>query len=273
LNEFNRDGVHLNIKIFILKIVTNNPKLFKPHASHWFEPICQYITSKKSGGGKGFHYFLRDLCTMLISWRYAPEKTPQTKLLLTNVVNSLILISADPVKLIFKQNIKIISTLMERWSSFIAINKLFVIRMLSMKDSDSESLLWKMNAVEVVALAVCYNIPVLKSPDDVQYLETAEQHRFTLASQGVGNGASVTIDPLMASILRIFESKKKQILYAASELVGMILQSQRESEHFGGMLQATKVAILSNEVRERHDVFVYSVERVCRGYQELLTDR
>ena len=42
---------------------------------------------------------------------------------------------------------------MERWSSFIAINKLFVIRMLSMKDSDSESLLWKMNAVEVVALA------------------------------------------------------------------------------------------------------------------------
>lgn len=33
------------------------------------------------------------------------------------------------------------------------------------------------------------------------------------------------------------------------------------------------MAILSNEVRERHDVFVYSVERVCRGYEELLTDR
>ena len=71
--------------------------------------------------------------------------------------------------------------------------------------------MWAAVIVEVVALAVCYNIPVLKSPDDVQYLETAEQHRFTLASQGVGNGASVTIDPLMASILRIFESKKKQI--------------------------------------------------------------
>lgn len=223
LCEFNRDNVHQNIKIFILKIVTNNPKLFKPHASQWFEPICQYITNKKSGGGRGFHYFLRDLCTMLISWRYLPEKTLQTKKLLTNVVNSLILISADPVKLIFKQNIKIISTLMERWSDYIAINKLFVIKMLSMKDSDSKSLLWKMNAIEVVALAVCYNIPVLKNPDDVQDLETAEQHKFTLVGQAAGSGASASIDPLMTSILRIFESKKKQILYAASELVGMIL--------------------------------------------------
>lgn len=174
LNEFNRDGVHLNIKIFILKIVTNNPKLFKPYASHWFEPICQYITSKKSSGGRGFHYFLRDLCTMLISWRYVPERTPRTKLLLTKVINALILISADQVKLIFKQNIKIISTLMETWSSYIAINKLYVIKMLSMKDQDAKSLLWKMNAIEVVALAVCYNVPILKNPDEVQDLDTPE---------------------------------------------------------------------------------------------------
>jgi hypothetical protein len=71
---------------------------------------------------------------MLISWRYVPEKKPETKLLLTKVINALILISADQVKLIFKQNIKIISTLMETWSSYIAIDKLYVIKMLSMRD-------------------------------------------------------------------------------------------------------------------------------------------
>ena len=34
-----------------------------------------------------------------------------------------------------------------------------------------------------------------------------------------------------------------------------------------------KVAIFANEVRERHDVFVYSIERVSREYSRLLCDR
>ena len=101
LNEFKQESTHINIKIFILKIVVNNPKLFKPYASQWFEPICNYILCKKSGG-KGFHYFLRDLCTMIISWDYVPESNPTNKLLLSNVINNLILISADVIKLIFK---------------------------------------------------------------------------------------------------------------------------------------------------------------------------
>ena len=131
LNEFKQESTHINIKIFILKIVVNNPKLFKPYASQWFEPICNYILCKKSGG-KGFHYFLRDLCTMIISWDYVPESNPTNKLLLSNVINSLILISADVIKLIFKQNIKIISTLMEKWRKLIAINKSYVNKMLQM---------------------------------------------------------------------------------------------------------------------------------------------
>ena len=173
LEEFCRQDTHINIKIFILKIVTNNPKLFKPHANLWFRPICEYIISKKNGG-KGFHYFLRDICTMLISWNYVPENSSRTKILLTEVINSLMLISADPTKLIFKQNIKIISTLMEKWRKLIAINKLFVTTMISRPDSEAASPLWKMNAIEILALAVCYDIPILVKPEEVEYLSPAE---------------------------------------------------------------------------------------------------
>ena len=38
-------------------------------------------------------------------------------------------------------------------------------------------------------------------------------------------------------------------------------------------MKNTKVAIFSNEVKERHDVFVYSIERASREYGELLVDR
>lgn len=33
------------------------------------------------------------------------------------------------------------------------------------------------------------------------------------------------------------------------------------------------MAIFANEVRERHDVFVYSIERVTREYNQLFLDK
>ena len=58
---------HLNIKIFTLKLLINNPDVFKPYADHWLEPICNYMIGKQKNG-KGFHYFHRDLATLLILW-------------------------------------------------------------------------------------------------------------------------------------------------------------------------------------------------------------
>jgi DNA-dependent protein kinase catalytic subunit len=75
LNEINSPETHLNVKIFILKIVVNNPKLFETYAQKWFDPIAKYLTLKNNGG-KGFHYFMRDLCTLLVSWNsFVPEAT------------------------------------------------------------------------------------------------------------------------------------------------------------------------------------------------------
>ena len=63
-----------------------SPTLFAPYAAQWFEPVAQYIIEKENGG-KGFHYFMRDLCTLLISWmndrHFSPEETPKNRLLCT----------------------------------------------------------------------------------------------------------------------------------------------------------------------------------------------
>lgn len=34
-----------------------------------------------------------------------------------------------------------------------------------------------------------------------------------------------------------------------------------------------KAAIFANEVKERHDIFVYSIERASREYSELMVDK
>jgi hypothetical protein len=99
-----------------------------------------------------------------------PPDSTSTRLLLTEVINSLILISADKVKLIFKQNIQILSTLIRRWRQLVAVNRNVLVKMLSIPDSEAENHLWKMNAIEVSALAVCYGVPVLARPEEGAHL-------------------------------------------------------------------------------------------------------
>jgi hypothetical protein len=48
----------------------------------------------------------------------------------------------------------------------------------------------------------------------------------------LGVGKQSFNDLLLNSILKIFESKKKQIIYAAAELIGMILDSQKSHAQF-----------------------------------------
>jgi len=48
-------------------MLINNSEMFKPFANFWLEPVCNFIIGDKTGG-KGFHYFLRDLVSLLILW-------------------------------------------------------------------------------------------------------------------------------------------------------------------------------------------------------------
>jgi len=83
----------------------NNSKVFEPYAKFWLKPMGDYINLKPNGG-VGFHYFTRDLCTMLASWsNFTPELTKENKLICTRVANNLMLKAADKVKLIFNTNI------------------------------------------------------------------------------------------------------------------------------------------------------------------------
>jgi len=76
--------------------------------------VCTFICSRQTGG-KGFHYFLRDLATLLISWGETYTPTQRDSQLCSQVLNTLIKISADKSKIIFNINIEIVATLMHKW--------------------------------------------------------------------------------------------------------------------------------------------------------------
>lgn len=142
-------NVHINIKIFILKLLVNNSQLFKPFAQHWFRAICEFIVNKNTGG-VGFHYFLRDLATLLVQW--SDDFTPrfenyQERTLCCQVMNNLIKLAADKSKYIFNINIEIIATLLLKWRHVVCLDKVILCAMLTRDDTKEGSHLWKMNAI------------------------------------------------------------------------------------------------------------------------------
>lgn len=59
------------------------------------------------------------------------------------------------------------------WKKFIALDKWVVTKMLMLPDSEPKSQLWKMNAIEVLALAICNNIPIVPNTEDLAVRENS----------------------------------------------------------------------------------------------------
>ena len=56
---------------------------------------------------------------------------------------------------------------MHRWKNLVALNKDVLTTMISMQDSKEGSNLWKMTGIQILALAVSFDIPVLEKPEQI----------------------------------------------------------------------------------------------------------
>jgi len=144
----------------------------------------------------------------------------------------------------------------------VAVNKKALLKMISIDEKQDGSNLWKMNAIQILALTVSFDIPLLDNPDQITQLNP-NQRTFQLLEPPV----VPECDPILLALLKIQESKKKQIIQAASEALGKVLKRQPS------LRKQAIIHLMVNESSERHDVLVNSIEKITREYPELLEDR
>lgn len=58
-------------------------------------------------------------------------------------------------------------SLLHRWRKLIALNKDVLMNMVGMDDKKEGSNLWKMTGVQILALAVAFDVPLLEKPENV----------------------------------------------------------------------------------------------------------
>jgi hypothetical protein len=134
--------------------------------------------------------------------------------------------------------------------------------MVGMDDKKEGSNLWKMTGVQILALAVAFDVPVIEKVENVAQLPQDQRCFRLLEAHEAKYG-----DKLLAVLLKIQENKKKQIIQAASETLGKILAKQPT------LVKSCLPVLFQNESNERHDVLVNSIEKITREYPELLTER
>mmetsp|Transcript_20541 Transcript_20541/g.17949 ORF Transcript_20541/g.17949 Transcript_20541/m.17949 type:complete len:194 (+) Transcript_20541:1825-2406(+) len=155
-----RPEQHMSVKIFLIKIIINKEEIFRPYARQWSEVLLNYCSSK-GNGGKGFHYFLRDVCTTLLTWHangFKLEQTLNNKKLCSDIITNLMKVAADKKSIVFRSNLKIIAGLMDHWRDNLYVDKDVLQKMLNFPEKNDGAMQWRMTALHILDSAFNYNI-------------------------------------------------------------------------------------------------------------------
>ena len=63
-----RFGKNEQVLLYLLKIIINTPKQFAKYARAFVDPMVQVATTDGGNGGEGIHYFVRDICCIILTW-------------------------------------------------------------------------------------------------------------------------------------------------------------------------------------------------------------
>jgi hypothetical protein len=167
------EHTNLNQRVFLLKLVMNRLNVFKPFRRHFNQYFLEYLANGTSQG-LGFHYFLRDVCTSIISLNSEDDRialkteSPLLSKLCYEGVKSLCKKLADESKPIFMLNIDIFQRLCHLMRKSLILDDGLTLSMLiytektdsvdAPKVLSNTSVLWRLAAISILETAVYEDI-------------------------------------------------------------------------------------------------------------------
>ena len=229
----------LAIKLFVIKVIINRPKSFEKWANLWIGPICVVMSGKN--GGKGFHYFLRDVCTlMLFEWKQVHIQGKEKEL--SKFLNYLIKVSADTSPKIFESNLQLIQSILQKWK--VEVDHTYIEGMMKKAISDDENkaaVAWKLAGIHIYGICIDSKVKIL-------------------------NDGKENLEVLDECLIKCLDVNRRAVVTAASEVIGKRLN---QSNHLINAL------LDSLKKKESKDVssFVTILEKITLNYPSILDQK
>jgi DNA-dependent protein kinase catalytic subunit len=199
-SKLTSSDVHPNISLFLVKVILNRPKLFQPYSFMWLRPLLEFMLSAFLTQG-GINYFLRDLCSLIISWEVVPS-TPTEEKLSSQLLNHLIKNVVFPKTQVVHVHIILITLLVAQWKGRFLIDKKPILQMISCDPDHKYAKVYRGAGLQLLGVLLANLLPAF----DPNYDTTSgsEFHFY---------------DCLLSNLL--FSSK--DVYSAAAEVCGLVL--------------------------------------------------
>jgi DNA-dependent protein kinase catalytic subunit len=237
--KFHDSTVHMNIKLFIMRLITHTHEIFRSYARYWLTPIlhlCNDIFGKVTDG---LNTFLIDTLVIALSWHPTAIPSDLDSSAVQRLVESLFVHCAHTNVQVMRSNLDLIKTLTELWKERIQMPIVTMAKLLS--DVDTKS---KQNAIGLNLLGILLANDILPLTFNVDDL---------------------TEEKFNEILLKNMKNTHRTIYAAAAEVVGMLLTvRQRRNQSNERLLEQLNYLLkwhCNQPVLDTYVTCVYSIQK------------
>lgn len=252
-------STHITIKWCIAKCIVLKHTVFQPYASLWFMPLVQLMTlPADQNGGIGFHYFLRDLCSVFLRWRFVPGPDEPDREHASMLIAHLMTVAADYGQVTegkrarLRANLILIRMLVDLWQHRLVIKRSIILALLrrdvSRARAGSDALTGRQIGLQLLAIILDRGFPGFDALEDV----------------GLKEG------DMLAAVMDCIHSTKKTLYEPAAEVMGIWIRSlagsQRDPEQrriHGACLHAVRQSLKKLFFQREYAPFLQVLLKLC----------
>ncbi|XP_075968746.1 DNA-dependent protein kinase catalytic subunit [Anarhichas minor] len=240
--KLSNPATHLNIRLFISKLLINTEEVFRPYAKHWLGPLLQVVVSGNNGG-EGIHFMVVDIIVTVLSWTslVSPKGNPRDEVLANRLLEFLMKHSFNSKRAVFRHNLEIIRTLVECWKDCLHVPYSLIYDRFRGTDPNSKD-----NSVglQLMGIILGNNLPAYDASCGIEYDGYI---------QSLTNNVSFV--------------RYKDVYAAAAEIIGLILKNMTETDdHRQELLSLAASKITNLKKKDMDDKFIICLNKVSKHF-------
>ncbi|KAJ3289778.1 hypothetical protein HK104_007244 [Borealophlyctis nickersoniae] len=243
--KFTESDLHINIRLFLAKIIINLPTVFLPHASFWWEPLAQLIADADMYSPNGINYFVQDLAVQLLVWiepvpedgenkreALRPAGTYENKKLIFSMIKTLSGKASHTSKAAINNNLKIIRQFVENWRELVVSPTDVIYDFIASKAEERNRIL---TGIFLVSIMVANSIPAFNESGAGSRLISELQFNNALV-ESLGNRYKEVYGPCaeaLGQVLHYYDKTNVSMCHEVETLVHTKLNSMNSTQGKG----------------------------------------
>ncbi|CAF1189299.1 unnamed protein product, partial [Adineta ricciae] len=243
--KFHDATVHLNIKLFLMRLITHTHTVFKPYARYWLSPIIQMCNQMFEKSAEGLNTFLIDTIVVLLSWSSVAIPSELDATPVQRLLEYLFLHCSHKNSQVTKSNLDLVKKLVESWNARIYAPTLIIYKLIA--DPDIKS---KQNAIGLSLMGI------LLANEILPYHQTT---------------TDLSEDKFNETLLKNMKNSYRNIYAAAAEVVGMLLHVRKlKHESNERLLEQLSFLLKWHSGQGNQDSYVTCIYSLQKHYPEIV---